>query len=257
MRIRKDGMYATVPADIGAVLVAHKGWVTDDSVPVVTLPTGSGGSSGTMTPTELDTLIRAIVDAESAQLRAVVDAENVQLKDDLAKKADKTALSATVLNIQSATDKTNTLQTSVNASLTRITTLEGKALTVADTPWTACTMSGGISGILWARVWKGKVVFKAASTAAANPAGLLTGRITSTSSFTTIATLPGSIPKLNGNSADWYCPISTYQQGSQVPYGTGQMVIYGNGSIGVLAGNVPMDGFYPHSIAGYAVGAWT
>lgn len=247
MRVTKNGMYATVPADIGAILVAHKGWNADNSVPAVTLPgPGGSGGGGTMTAEELDALIRAIVDAE-----------NAPLKDDLAKKADKTALSTTNLNVQSATDKANTLQSNLNASLARITTLEGKAYTVADTAWTACTMAAGITDKLWVRVWKGRVIFKAAASATGTASSLSTGRLTSQSSFKQIATLPGGLPKPNGNQ-DWYCPVTTYQQGQSVPYGTTLMYLSGSsGNMYVVAGNVAMDGIFPDSAAGYPVGAMT
>jgi hypothetical protein len=145
---------------------------------------------------------------------------------------------------------------------TKITALEatGVASTaavfgVADTAWTACTMAAGITDKLWARVYKGRVIFKAAASATGTASSLFTGRLTSQSSFKQIATLPGGLPKPNGNQ-DWYCPVTTYQQGQSVPYST--TLIYMSGSSGnmfVVAGNVPMDGIFPESAAGYPVGA--
>jgi hypothetical protein len=122
---------------------------------------------------------------------------------------------------------------------------------VVDTAWVACTMAAGQTGTLWARVWKGNVLFKSGTATGAN---FLTGPISDTTAAVKIATLPDAIPK---PPARFHVPISTYQTASKSAYGTGLFFVNNTtGSIEVLPTTCPMDGFWPQGLS-YPVGAWT
>jgi hypothetical protein len=234
------------------MLVGNKDRTTDPLA--IVIPTQQGGG---INGPELEAFIlKTVEDALEAGAGGAPAIDLTALVTLQQKVAAVEAVNATQNTKIAAVETVNTTQNTKIAALEATGVASTAAVFgVADTAWTACTLAAGITDKLWARVYKGRVIFKAAASATGTASSLSTGRLTSQSSFKQIATLPGGFPKPNGNQ-DWYCPVTTYQQGQSVPYGT--TLIYMSGSSGnmyVVAGNVAIDGIFPDSAAGYPIGA--